>query len=127
MLENPDRPSPQLVAWKEHIIPPSIKQALEAPYRGERFGENMKWVLDTFYIESAVLERTMTPMEEATPKTHVKTSLQLKADPAARPNILGYHAINPSKLVDKLLKVKKIDDKVSRLARLGFKPSGNPV
>lgn len=98
--------------WDGRQVPPAVYEALTARLRGQKLGPKAMKVID-FFEEAAVLQvpevYTRSTPSKLKVKEHVKTKLTLKADPScSRTYAAG--AINPTKLVDVVLKNPKVSD-----------------
>ena len=109
----------QFKKWNGIDVPPSVHDALEAPWRGQTKprldGPASKLVLAYWNDEPKLdSQQTMTGGGGAAPtftrESCVFTVLALKADPELKANVLKFNAINPTKLLTPILKSEKISD-----------------
>jgi hypothetical protein len=106
------------VDWKGHQVPPSVKMALEAPWRGQENlkGPTAKKVLEFFTdtgkfcnVMDVVLRQTSPT--KLTCKTNVKTVMRLKATgDKGKAYEYSFGAINSTKLVTIMLACTLIKD-----------------
>ncbi|EGB02972.1 hypothetical protein AURANDRAFT_68400 [Aureococcus anophagefferens] len=100
----------------EHV-PPHVKQALEAPWRGQDDlkGAKARATL-SFFTEEAVfipmdqVRRTRTTPNKLTAGKNTGTYYKLKASPDRKPWYAKYGRINQTKLMEIIIKCEQIDD-----------------
>ena len=109
----------QFKKWNGIDVPPSVHDALEAPWRGQTKprldGPASKLVLAYWNDEPKLdPQQTMTGGGGASPtftrESCVFTVLTLKADPELKAKVLKFNAINPTKLLTPILKSEKVSD-----------------
>ena len=110
-----------LVEWRGIPMPPCVRLALVKQWRGqEGLGKAAKEVLAFFsdapkFVDQATLGEAVVP-EALTPQQNVKTVLRLKAEgEGAQAHEISFARINPSKLLDLVLKSKAVPDEQKRV------------
>ena len=113
----------QYVEWQARNgssirVPPSVKSALEAPFRGQQgLGGKAMSVLD-FWADEPVLKdadqaqlgRSGSSPSRLSPRDNVTTRLVLKADHSVVRGPFAYHKINHAKLLKDILDCGAISD-----------------
>ena len=107
----------QVRTWKGIEVPPSVCDALEAPWRGQQkpslAGPQTSLIMK-FWLDEAVLVRQATIVSteqvssEMTREKSVTSVLKLKADESVVRGPYKYNAINPTRLVKPILQSGKI-------------------
>lgn len=105
---------PATFEWKGVRVPREVHVALNAPFRGQKFGSEAKALLGFFHETATLLESVAS---QQTCKQHVKTILVCRDDDSIR-QTAAFDCINPSKLLPKVLASASVPEEVKfRLAR----------
>jgi hypothetical protein len=129
-----------LVTWvdkkrREHDVPTNVKRLLEKPFRGQKFGDDLLFLMSHFVDEPVFVEKstiTRSPASSMQVRSiiyfflsfvirdrsiQVKTRLTLKDDATFRPREFSCGSINATRLLGPILKSKISDESKAKLCR----------